>query len=267
MDESEHDHEQTAVESRRRQYVGVGLFGTVVGLATAAVAPFLAPALRRHILPYIPATDAQLHSSLKLARAGLAMVQASQGSDRAHRVLRAIDLGSGDGRVVLAVVSELGLSAEGVELNRWLVWWARVAAWRQGLTQRQARFRVADLWTTNLAAYDVIFIFGVREMMHDVERKLQVEAAPHAVIISNRFPLPNWKPIQCDGVGSLYLRPETGSWSQSRTHHHPLASSIRPGLLDAASVGPRKQVNMEHVRFTGDSHPHLDGKREEESVL
>jgi hypothetical protein len=51
--------------------------------------PFLTPALRRHALPYVPATRQQLDNIFYLLK---------NSSTKQHRHL--IDLGSGDGRIV-----------------------------------------------------------------------------------------------------------------------------------------------------------------------
>lgn len=63
----------------------VGAFAaTGVGLLVAC-APFILPALRKVCLPYVPATDRQVHNVLKLLKSRKGSV---------------IDLGSGDGRIV-----------------------------------------------------------------------------------------------------------------------------------------------------------------------
>ena len=66
-------------------YIGWSVVGAGVILVGGAV-PFLLPALRRHCLPYVPASPTQTHrvmAVLKTIPAG-----------------RVVDLGSGDGRVV-----------------------------------------------------------------------------------------------------------------------------------------------------------------------
>lgn len=41
---------------RRRLWIGAGFVGCVAG-SLALAGPFFAPALRRHCLPYVPATE------------------------------------------------------------------------------------------------------------------------------------------------------------------------------------------------------------------
>ena len=62
-----------------------GLSGAVVVGSVAALVPFVAPALRKTCLPYLPATPTQINN----------VMQALKG--KAGTVL---DIGSGDGRIV-----------------------------------------------------------------------------------------------------------------------------------------------------------------------
>ena len=57
-------------------------------ITSPTTVPFVSPALRKHVLPYVPATDLQLENITTAARATLGNAE------------RLVDLGSGDGRVV-----------------------------------------------------------------------------------------------------------------------------------------------------------------------
>lgn len=83
----------------------------VVGM-TALAWPFISPALRKHCLPYVPATDRQVANVLSLCR------KSGAGGPL-------VDLGSGDGRIVLAAAKQLQVPCVGYELNAWLVWYSR----------------------------------------------------------------------------------------------------------------------------------------------
>lgn len=175
-------------------------FGIGLGVISALLGPFLSPALRRHVLPYIPATDSQLASSIRLAKSGL--MKKRKNLDGLGEV---IDLGSGDGRVVIAAVEELGMKrGVGVELNPWLVAYSR---WRGLGHRRHVEFHRKDLWRVDLGRYDVVFVFGVEEMMRDLGEKIAAEAKPDVVIVSNRFRFPQWQEEEVDGMGRLYFHP------------------------------------------------------------
>ncbi|XP_069690495.1 zinc finger protein 354C isoform X2 [Periplaneta americana] len=76
---------------------------------------------------------------------------------------RLVDLGSGDGRIVLTA-AKAGFAADGVELNPWLVAYSRLKAYQMGL-RSYARFYCQDLWKFRLKPYPNIVIFGVEEMI------------------------------------------------------------------------------------------------------
>ncbi len=67
----------------------LGVFGMSFAAVTAVTLPFIMPALRRVCLPYVPATDRQVHNVMTL-------IKRSPNS-------KLIDLGSGDGRIVCAI--------------------------------------------------------------------------------------------------------------------------------------------------------------------
>ncbi|CAL1266973.1 unnamed protein product [Larinioides sclopetarius] len=129
-------------------YAVVGAFGTVaVGLMIGSI-PFVMPAFRRICLPFVPATDNQVRNVISLLK---------------KRKGNVIDLGSGDGRIVLAA-AKMGFPAVGVELNPWLVIYSKIKTLYLGLSD-SASFQRRDIWKTDLKKYDNIVIFGVEQMI------------------------------------------------------------------------------------------------------
>ncbi|KAJ7418743.1 hypothetical protein WISP_57762 [Willisornis vidua] len=102
--------------------------GSLVALYAVAT-PFVAPALRKVCLPFVPATATQIQNVLKMLE---------------NRSGPLVDIGSGDGRIVIAA-AKMGFKAVGYELNPWLVWYSRYRAWRDGVHQN-TRFYISDLW-------------------------------------------------------------------------------------------------------------------------
>lgn len=167
--------------------LGLYLVGITGGVATAIsviCVPFVSPAFRKICLPYVPATTQQLQNVL------LALEKRS-GS--------LIDLGSGDGRIVFAA-AEAGFKAHGIELNAWLVWYSRLKALFSGLSP-QTKFIRQNLWTYNLKNYDNVVLFGVGQMMQDIEQKFLMELQEDVTIVACRFPLPSMYAIKVIGEG------------------------------------------------------------------
>ncbi|XP_049808754.1 ATP synthase subunit C lysine N-methyltransferase [Schistocerca nitens] len=176
-----------------RSKTGLLLVGITGGAAVAisfACAPFVSPALRRICLPYVPATTAQVQNVLTLL---------------GKRKGNVIDLGSGDGRIVFAAAAA-GFEAHGVELNPWLVTYSRLKAASLGLNKR-TKFYQRDLWKFSIHGYKNIVVFGVEEMMPELEAKIKVEVSKDTHIIACRFPFPSWTPsvIVGSGIDKVWL--------------------------------------------------------------
>lgn len=80
-------------ESQSRSRLGVivtGVLGGSLVALYAVAAPFVTPALRKVCLPFVPATTAQVENVLRVLRA---------------RSGTLVDIGSGDGRIVSAILS------------------------------------------------------------------------------------------------------------------------------------------------------------------
>lgn len=170
--------------------IAVGTFAaTGVGLLVGC-APFVLPALRKVCLPYVPATDRQVQNVMKLLR---------------NRKGNVIDLGSGDGRIVLAA-AKLGFPAFGVELNPWLILYSKLQALNLGLN-KLASFKRQDIWKTDLTKFENIIIFGVDEMMPQLEEKLKNELNSGCCVIACRYPLPTWKKSTTidSGIDAVWL--------------------------------------------------------------
>lgn len=121
-----------------------------------------------------------------------------------HPGERAADIGSGDGRVVIAL-AQAGADASGFELNPVLVWLSRRAIRRAGLSGR-ARVRTADFWDIDFSGFDIVTVYGISYIMARLEKKLLKELKPGARVVSNNFVFPNWQPIETRGRVRLYIK-------------------------------------------------------------
>ncbi|XP_043364406.1 ATP synthase subunit C lysine N-methyltransferase isoform X1 [Dermochelys coriacea] len=176
--------------------------GTLVVLYTVAT-PFITPALRKICLPFVPATSIQIENVLK-------MLQYRSGS--------LVDIGSGDGRIVsyktlaplnsctsnsvikVIAAAKEGFKAVGYELNPWLVWYSKYCAWREGM-HHNAKFYISDLWKVSFSQYTNVVVFGVPQMMPQLEKKLEEELDHNARVVACRFPFPHWMPDHTTGEG------------------------------------------------------------------
>jgi ubiquinone/menaquinone biosynthesis C-methylase UbiE len=106
-----------------------------------------------------------------------------------------IDLGSGDGRLVITAVSKFNArTATGVEIDPRLVALANANAVTAGVADR-ARFIDRDLFEVDTADATVVTLYLVVTMMRDVADKLRKELKPGTRVVSHDYPLPGWRPV------------------------------------------------------------------------
>lgn len=104
---------------------------------------------------------------------------------------RLMDLGSGDGRLVITA-AQRGLTAKGIEYNPDLVTLSRGNAAKAGVSRR-ASFEVADLFQTDLSQANVITMFLLSTINEKLRPKL-LELEPGTRIVSNTFRMGDWEP-------------------------------------------------------------------------
>jgi SAM-dependent methyltransferase len=103
-----------------------------------------------------------------------------------------IDLGTGDGRILIAAARDRGAGGLGVDLDPTLIEDAREEAERLGLSDRVA-FREQDLFATPLAGADVVTMFLLPEVNLRLRPRLLAQLRPGARVVSNRFDMGDWR--------------------------------------------------------------------------
>lgn len=108
-----------------------------------------------------------------------------------------IDLGSGDGRTVIAA-AERGARALGVEYNPDMVELSKENAAKAGVSDR-AEFVKADLFTVDLSKATVITLF----LLPDINMKLRpkiLDLKPGTRVVSNTFMMEDWTPDDTQSI-------------------------------------------------------------------
>jgi SAM-dependent methyltransferase len=104
---------------------------------------------------------------------------------------RVVDLGSGDGRIVIAAAAR-GAQALGIEYDANLVSMSEANAVRAGVHDR-ARFVEADLFETDFSNATVVTTFLLADVMVRLLPRF-LELAPGTRIVSNSFTIEGWAP-------------------------------------------------------------------------
>ena len=130
--------------------------------------------------PFVRSRKDRIATMIELARIGPGM--------------RVVDLGSGDGSILIAAAKQ-GAIAAGVEFNPFLVAYSRFRARRAGVGNKVHIIK-GDLFNYPLAQTDIVFLYLLPKTLRTLESKLRKELKPSARIISNAFLLADRTPIE-----------------------------------------------------------------------
>jgi SAM-dependent methyltransferase len=131
-----------------------------------------------------------------------------------------IDLGSGDGRSVIAAAKR-GARSLGVEYNPQLVELSKRAAAAEGVAGK-ATFVQGDMYEADISRASVLPLFLLVENLRKLEPKFRA-LKPGTRIVTNTFEIPGWEPVEvgraqgdCGGwcTAHLYVVPArvAGAW-------------------------------------------------------
>ena len=104
-----------------------------------------------------------------------------------------IDLGSGDGRMVITAAKKYGARGFGVDLDRKLVALANRNAARAGVADR-AVFYQRDLHETDVSAATVMSIYLLPEVNLMIRTRLLATLKPGTRIVSHDYGMGEWRP-------------------------------------------------------------------------
>jgi SAM-dependent methyltransferase len=111
----------------------------------------------------------------------------------AHPGDHVVDLGSGDGRIVVAAAREFGAHATGVEIDPLRVLWARAWIRLAGVADR-ARIVRGNMYTFDVSDADVVILFLSPTANLRLQDRLRASLRPGARVVSYYHPIWGWKP-------------------------------------------------------------------------
>jgi len=116
------------------------------------------------------------------------------------------DLGSGDGRIVIAAAKRYGIRAVGVEIDAGLVARARENAKQAGVTGL-VDFRSEDLFAADFGEASVVTLFLGAELNLRLRPRLLETLKPGTRIVSHQYDMGQWQPEATRRVAGreLYL--------------------------------------------------------------
>lgn len=138
-----------------------------------------APAAREPDVVFVPTPIATVRGMLRLAAVGR--------SDLVY------DLGSGDGRIVIAAAREFGARAVGIDIDPARIAESRANADTAGVAGRVS-VRQGDLFRADLRPATVVTLYLTVPLNLRLRPKLLRELRPGARVVSNSFDMGEWTP-------------------------------------------------------------------------
>ena len=108
---------------------------------------------------------------------------------------RLIDLGAGDGRIVVTAAGEFGARALGVELHP-----ERYAIIRNSAASLKPNLHAVrqNLFNTDLSNADVVTMYLLPSVNEALRKKLERELRSGARVVSHDFSIPDWTPARVE---------------------------------------------------------------------
>jgi uncharacterized protein involved in cysteine biosynthesis len=131
-------------------------------------------------VPYVPTSTKDIERVLDYAKL--------------KKGMQFVDLGSGDGKVIIKAVQKYMVVGTGTELNPLLVWISRI--WAKLLKLEGAVFLRQDMFSFPLDNAHVVYLFLLPRMMEKMSAKLKKECGKGTLIISRGFEIPGLTQVQ-----------------------------------------------------------------------
>ncbi len=167
----------------------------LASLAFAFLSPLLAAAANgleeEPYVPYVPTPDAVVEEMLEIAKVSAMDI--------------VYDLGSGDGRIVIAAAKRFGARGVGIEINPDLIREANENAGQAGVAHL-VRFVEGDFFAADLREATVVTLYLLPEVNRQLLPKLLAELQPGTRIVSYKYDLGDWAPEKTVRVsrGTVY---------------------------------------------------------------
>lgn len=150
--------------------------------------------------PYVPTPQAVVDAMLQVAEV--------KQSDFV------VDLGSGDGRIVLTAAQRYQARGLGIEIDPELVERSNAEAQRRGLGER-VQFREQDVLKARIEDATVVTLYLLPGMMQQLQTKFARELKPGTRIVSHDFPFGDWKPDREVSVDVPEKYGSPGQWKST----------------------------------------------------
>jgi protein-L-isoaspartate O-methyltransferase len=167
-----------------------------------------------------------------------------------------IDLGSGDGRIVIAAAQKFGARGLGIELDAALVAKSRESAQRMKVQDRVS-FVQGDVLVADLSKATVVTVYLLPALMAKLQSRFIEELAPGTRIVSHEFTMAGWLPDRSETV-RLKQR-HRGQGDESRLYLWIVPANVR-GVWRAPGLTLRIEQSYQRIEVEGATEATLSGR-------
>ncbi|MGH7929714.1 MAG: SAM-dependent methyltransferase, partial [Candidatus Binatia bacterium] len=209
-------------------------------------------------LPYVPTPEIVVEEMIKLADIGAKDF--------------VIDLGSGDGRLVISAAKQYKANGLGVDIDRRLVALSNKNARDAGVADR-VQFFERDMFQTDIGKASVLMLYVLPDFMAKLRSKVLTELQPGARVVAHDYHMGEWHPdrmitltvpekVQANGTDKAYLylwivpAMVKGSWrlsfaSGSKTQELSVTFGQEYQMLSATGERAGKPLIVEKPELRG----------------
>jgi hypothetical protein len=117
---------------------------------------------------------------------------------------RIVDLGAGDGRILIAAARDFGANGFGVEIDPIRTLLARIFI-RTRSVHKSVKVYWRNLFDTDFQGVDLVTIYLTRDTNRKVRPFLDDRCDPGTRIVSYAFPVPGWSPSIIDDSNLIFV--------------------------------------------------------------
>jgi len=138
-----------------------------------------------------------LTTSRRVATRMLALAEVKPGQ-------KVVDLGAGDGRIVILAARKFGAQAEGVEIDpgRWLL--ANIRIWQLRL-RGKASVVLGDLRQYRVEKADVVILYLMQGTNQSLKTGLLAQLKPGSRVVSHLYSMSGWTPSILDDHHGIFV--------------------------------------------------------------
>lgn len=140
--------------------------------------------------PWIPSSSGTVKKMLSMAE-----VKPGQ---------QVVDLGAGDGRVVILAAKLFGAQAVGVEIDPLRCLMANALIRVRGL-HRQAHVYHGNLFDFDLTQADVVVLYLWQSTNQKLKARIDEQLRPGAKVVSHSFSMSGWTPVALDDTKGIFM--------------------------------------------------------------